>query len=284
MANAYISEGVPAEVAERYAAKSAVRSVISNSGNPETPIIMKAAQLNTTSELVEKLVGSLTGSAETVLYQSGHNIVNNRSGHRGRNRGRGNNHGNYRAPGFNNNNGFDNRQPGYRNNSNTGGNYNNGNGYNNNQNRNGRQYPGAQNRYQNPQNNNGHYGGRGPQAVRCMDNGLENDEGTAKPGAGLGANTDGSQTIENNLLLGPTQNIYSLNLNLGSYVRLKTSMAKGHCLFLIDSGATISTFCQTKLKSNQRISNSVCAIRGVGSGSITTLGCVIRISSWRNMT
>lgn len=98
MANAYISEGVPAEVAERYAAKSAVRSVISNSGNPETPIIMKAAQLNTTSELVEKLVGSLTGSAETVLYQSGHNIVNNRSGHRGRNRGRGNNHGNYRAP------------------------------------------------------------------------------------------------------------------------------------------------------------------------------------------
>lgn len=52
-------------------------------------------------------------------------------------------------------------------------------------------------------------------------------------------------------------------------------MAEGYCLFLIDSGATISTFRQNKLKPNQKLANSVCTIRGVGAGSINTLGHVI---------
>lgn len=108
--NAYISEGVPADVAEKYAIGSAVRSVISNANNLETRITMKAARLNTTSELVEKLVGSATGPAEMVLYQGGQSIANNQFGRRGGNRGRKNNRGNYRASqsGFNNNNYFGN--------------------------------------------------------------------------------------------------------------------------------------------------------------------------------
>lgn len=68
-------------------------------------------------------------------------------------------------------------------------------------------------------------------------------------------------------------NIYHLNLNLSGYVKLQVDISENICIFLIDSGATISTFKSNKILKNLIYSQAdTCTIRGVGAGTISTLG------------
>lgn len=59
---------------------------------------------------------------------------------------------------------------------------------------------------------------------------------------------------------------------MSSYVKLKIDLCDNHCIFLVDSGATISTIKKHVLRGNTHFSDTdICTIRGVGSGTISTL-------------
>lgn len=112
LVGAYTAEGVPPEAAQKYSAKSIVRSVIANASNPEMRIIMKAAQINTIDDAVEKILCSESGSSETILV---HTNGRTRQSYRGRgnfysNNNRGNFNPNYSNSNRNYQNNWNNRQ------------------------------------------------------------------------------------------------------------------------------------------------------------------------------
>lgn len=124
---AYISDGLPTQVASQYATRSAVKAIVKNAANERVRLIMESGTFSNMNEVISKYVGSCTeafGQPNSILYHH--------DSHRGNNqhRGRGNNRYK-RTRGNGNNNQFNNN--GYR-----GRNYNNnrGGGRGNNHNRN----------------------------------------------------------------------------------------------------------------------------------------------------
>lgn len=135
---AFITDGVPANLADDYATQNAVIAMTANATNEKVKLIMEAGQFNTMNDAVAKFVASSTEQTSgSVMYA-------NRS-----NRGRG---ANYYTRGYNNNN---NRGNNYHSRGNfVRGNYRGNNHYHN--------------RYARG-NNRGNY--RGQQQIRAIDQG-----------------------------------------------------------------------------------------------------------------
>ena len=113
--SAYISDGVPLNVAEKYTTKAAVTAMVNNCNMSEVKLIMKSGNFTSLNEAVQKFVESCTdshGKSDMVLYYKQNNSPNNyRGNNHGRYRGNNSNRGGYR--GYHNNG---------RNNNNRGGN------------------------------------------------------------------------------------------------------------------------------------------------------------------
>nr|CAH7743112.1 unnamed protein product [Callosobruchus chinensis] len=89
---AYISEGVPAAVAETYCTNTVVRALSTNASSDRAKLIMEAGTFNSTQEAITKFVGiSIDNNAndQTILYTT---RQNNRTFFRHSFRGRGDNY------------------------------------------------------------------------------------------------------------------------------------------------------------------------------------------------
>lgn len=118
--NAYISDGLSCELANKYSTQIAVKAITKNCTIDKVKLIMEAGQFNNMNDAISKFVNSCTeatGQQNAILY-FGQKPNNRNNYHRGRGRFRG--RGNFSRNGNNNNN---------RNNNN---NYNNNNNNSNN--------------------------------------------------------------------------------------------------------------------------------------------------------
>ncbi|XP_039233227.1 myb-like protein P isoform X1 [Drosophila yakuba] len=129
---AYITDGLPLELARSYSTQNAVKAMTKNCTIDKVKLIMQAGTFNTMNEAVSKFVNSCTeatGQQNTVLYYRNNS-------QRGGNRGHGNYRGNFRSR-FNNysnnnyNNQYYNGRGQYRGNSRGRGNSNRSQNYNN---------------------------------------------------------------------------------------------------------------------------------------------------------
>lgn len=68
--------------------------------------------------------------------------------------------------------------------------------------------------------------------------------------------------------------LYSLNLSMGSYVRVKSEMTGKYEVYLLDTGASISIIKVNALAYSTRILQSDCKISGVAEGLVPTIGFV----------
>lgn len=75
LANAYVMEGVPVQLAEKYSTSAAVKSIISNSNNEETRIIMTVGQFKNIDEVVQKLLSAanLFDQKQIIFHHSEYN-------------------------------------------------------------------------------------------------------------------------------------------------------------------------------------------------------------------
>lgn len=109
---AYISEGLPTEVAAKYSTQIAVKSLIKNAPNERSKLIMEAGQFKSLGEAVTKYISTVqeVSSSSNVFFtnRSFHGSYNNRGNRFGKyNRSyRGRNNNNYRN---NSNNNYNNR-------------------------------------------------------------------------------------------------------------------------------------------------------------------------------
>lgn len=91
LSNAYISDGLPLQLAEKYSTQVAVKSMTKNASNDRVRLIMESGNFVTMNDAVSKFVSSCTDISSTsdVRY-----FKSNWNGHRnGRGRGNGNNRG-----------------------------------------------------------------------------------------------------------------------------------------------------------------------------------------------
>ena len=108
--NAYINDGISAELSEKYSTQIAVKAMTKNCNNDRVKLVMEAGSFNNMNEAVSKFVASsteATGLQNSILFTSKRNINYNKRGNvynnRGYSRGRG---------GYNNRNSHYNNQQG----------------------------------------------------------------------------------------------------------------------------------------------------------------------------
>ena len=68
---AYISDGLPTEIAGKYSTQVAVKAIVRNAQNERVKMIIESGQFNNMNELMAKFVGSCTesyGQPNAVLY------------------------------------------------------------------------------------------------------------------------------------------------------------------------------------------------------------------------
>jgi len=126
---AYITDGLPLELARSYSTQHAVKAMTKNCTIDKVKLIMQAGTFNTMNEAVSKFVNSCTeatGQQNSVLYYRNFS-------QRGGNRGRGNNRGNFRSRNnnYNNSTQYNNGRGQYRGNSRGRGNSNRGHNHTN---------------------------------------------------------------------------------------------------------------------------------------------------------
>lgn len=88
---AYISDGVPSNIASKYATKAAVNAMVKNCNISEVKLIMKSGQFTDLNAVVQKFVESCTdatGKSDTILFYNGNNRGNYYRGRNRPNRGR----------------------------------------------------------------------------------------------------------------------------------------------------------------------------------------------------
>lgn len=108
--SAYISDGLPNEVATKYSTQHAVTAISKNAQNERVKLIIESGQFSDMNELISKFISSCTesyGQPNSVLFYGTGNRLNRRYNERGRGNGRGRgynyNYGNNNI--YNNNNG-----------------------------------------------------------------------------------------------------------------------------------------------------------------------------------
>jgi len=126
---AYITDGLPLELARSYSTQNAVKAITKNCTIDKVKLIMQAGTFNTMNDAVSKFVNSCTeatGQPNTVLYYKNYS-------QRGGNRGRGSHRGNFRSRNnnYNNNSQYNNGRGQYRGNSRGHGNSSRGHNNNN---------------------------------------------------------------------------------------------------------------------------------------------------------
>lgn len=84
---AYISEGVPRQIAENYAVENTVRSLSVNANNEKTRLIMQAATFTSVQSVMAKFVNSSTQNAPSNIFYFRQNRPNYSNRSRGRGRG-----------------------------------------------------------------------------------------------------------------------------------------------------------------------------------------------------
>lgn len=158
---AYITEGVPSQLAETYTTDLTVKALANNAISDKAKIVMEARTFKTTQEALTKFVGispEETGEA---------NVLFTRGNYKGQNfRGYNNRNNNYRG-----NNGFRGRNRGYYNN------YNGNNYPNNFNNRGGMRRPNGNNQYRG--NNRGNSRGQTDHWVRTTSADDDNNQGNS---------------------------------------------------------------------------------------------------------
>lgn len=77
LATAYISEGIPNELADKYTTKAIVKSIVANATGAETKIVMRAAQFKNTNEVLEKLIDSGGEQSNGIMFHYGTGQNNN---------------------------------------------------------------------------------------------------------------------------------------------------------------------------------------------------------------
>jgi len=90
---AYITDGLPSQLASKYSTQHAVKSMIKNCSIDKVKLIMEAGQFSNMNEAVAKFVNSCTdatGRSDTVLYYKNRQANNYRGSNYGYNRGNGN--------------------------------------------------------------------------------------------------------------------------------------------------------------------------------------------------
>lgn len=129
---AYISDGLPTEIAGKYSTQVAVKAIVRNAQNERVKMIIESGQFNNMNELMAKFVGSCTesyGQPNAVLYTQSQGHRNsyrghNRGGYQANHQNSFNNRGRGNYQGYNNNRRYyDNRRRG----NNRGSQYNGGN-------------------------------------------------------------------------------------------------------------------------------------------------------------
>lgn len=133
--SAYISDGLPAEVAGKYSTQQAVRAVAKNANNERVKLIIESGQFANMNELVSKFISSCTEASSqpnSVMFYGSNRRSNNRYRGNGRGNGRGRSNGSNDNRRYNNNNG--NRNGGGSNNRNRGRNNNSNNTWSGNRN------------------------------------------------------------------------------------------------------------------------------------------------------
>lgn len=98
---AYISDGLPAEIAAKYSTQMAVKAIVKNSQNDRVKLIIESGNFMNMNELIAKFIGSCTEA-----YGQPNSILKFNSNYRGRGRGYKRGRGNH---GYNDNYGNGNR-------------------------------------------------------------------------------------------------------------------------------------------------------------------------------
>jgi len=92
--NAYISDGISAELSTKYSTQTAVKAMARNCSSDRVKLIMEAGSFSNMNEAVSKFVSSCTeatGTQNTILFTNKRGYNYNRGhSHRGHSRGRGN--------------------------------------------------------------------------------------------------------------------------------------------------------------------------------------------------
>lgn len=104
LTNAYISDGLTIELAEKYSTQTAVRAITKNATNEKVKIVMESGQFTNMNEAVAKFVNSCTevfGQSNAILHFNRNNNYNNNQANwnRGYAFGRGQNRKAYRGRG-----------------------------------------------------------------------------------------------------------------------------------------------------------------------------------------
>lgn len=122
LSNAYIADGLPNALAEKYSTQTAVKAMTKNASNDRVRLIMASGNFGTMNEAVSKFVNSSTEIASStsgvMYYNSGWKRSGNGRGRgRGYNNSRGHGRGNHRGRGYHNRNNFTPRGGNYNGNS-----------------------------------------------------------------------------------------------------------------------------------------------------------------------